>query len=277
MKQLKKILIPTDFSPLAAKAFQYAVKLAEKFDAKVKVIHVYRADFGVPVPETMAYQMLDARREEALKNLENFIAENNFGSKEVVIESDVEMGFPSDVVVDLSKNKNETIDLIVMGTKGEHNLAEKVFGSVTANVMRDAHCPVMAIPENADAFNVDQIAYATDLKSDTADSVREAAEFAKMFNASLHCVRVDTKAEDLSSELIRFNEMTSKLDVEIKIVEFSSDSIARGLDLYVQENGIDMVMMYRPQRSLFERIFHSSVTKQVAMHSKVPLLVFKKQ
>lgn len=277
MKQFKKILIPTDFSPSAAKAFQYAVKLALKFDAKVKVIHVYRADFGVPVPETMAYQMLDARREEALKKMADFIADNKFTTKEIVLESDVEMGFPSDVVVELTKNKNEAIDLIVMGTKGEHNFAEKVFGSVTANVMQNAHCPVMAIPEKADVFNVNQIAYATDLKSDTVDSVGEAAAFAKMFNASLHCVRVDTKAEDLSTDLIRFNEMTSKLDMEIKIVVFSSDSIARGLDLYVQENGIDMVMMYRPQRNLFEKIFHSSVTKQVAMHSKVPLLVFKKQ
>jgi nucleotide-binding universal stress UspA family protein len=277
MKQLKKILFPTDYSLMAKGAFVYALKLAKQFGAKIKVVHVYRADFGVPVPETVAYQMLEARKEEAEKNMSFFV---NLGPeseyRDVVIETSVEIGFSSDLIVDYSKNASEEIDLIIMGTKGEHNLAEQAFGSVTSNVIRDAKCPVLAVPENVRYEAVNSVVYATDLKSDNVDSVREAAEISTLLNATLHCVCVDTKAQDLSAALQQFSALVNQMNIDAKIVEISSDTIAHGLDQYVHENGIDMLLMLRPQRSLLERIFHSSVTKQVSMQSSVPLLVFKK-
>jgi len=62
----------------------------------------------------------------------------------------------------------------------------------------------------------------------------------------------------------------------MSLSEIKSDTLLHGLETYIQENGIDMLLMCRPQRNLFERIFHSSATKKVALHSTVPLLVFKK-
>jgi nucleotide-binding universal stress UspA family protein len=277
MKYLKKILFPTDFSPMSKHAFLYALKLAKKFNAKLKVINIYRADFGVPVPETVAYQMLEARKEEAQKELSLFVKlDSNSPYADVPLEYCVDMGFASDVIIDYSKNKEEEIDMIVMGTKGEHNLADKIFGSVTSNVIRDAKCPVLAIPEGTHDIEIRDIAYATDLKSDTVESLKEVAEIAAFFGANLHCICIDTEGNDFTPELRKFNDLISKLDLDMKIAELSSDTIAHGLDQYVHENGIDMVLMLRSHRNFFERIFLRSITTQVALHSTAPLLVFKK-
>jgi nucleotide-binding universal stress UspA family protein len=273
MKHVRKILVPTDFSASAVNAFNFAQKLAKKFGAKLKVINVYRADFGMPVPETMAYQMLEARKADALQKMKNFLKTADTSLK---LENVVEMGFPSDMIVDYTKIKEEKIDLIVMGTKGEHNLAERILGSVTTAVMRDAACPVLAVPENSKEDEIKEIAFASDLKSDISESVEEANKIAKLFKSELHCVFIDTDGDGSADEKNRFRELIAKLGVDVNLAELKSDTVDHGIDSYVHEEGIDLLLMYRPQRTLFERIFHSSATKKVLLHSKVPLLVFKK-
>jgi nucleotide-binding universal stress UspA family protein len=274
MKHVRKILVPIDFSASAANAFKFAQKLAKKFGAKLKVINIYRADFGMPVPETMAYQMLEARKAEALKKMENFLKTADI---ELKIENVVELGYPSDMIVDYTKIKEEKIDLIIMGTKGEHNLAERILGSVSTAVIRDALCPVLVVPENCKELEIKKIAYASDLKKDTAESIGEAAKIAKLFDATLHFVYVDTNGDSSGEEKQKFKELISKLHVDINLTELKSDTVDHGLDSYVHEEGVDLLLMYRPHRTLFERIFHNSATKKVALHSTVPLLVFKKQ
>jgi len=277
MKQLKKILFPTDFSPMAKAAFLYALRLAKQYGAVIQVMHAYRADFGVPIPETMAYQMLEARKEEAERKMSIFVRlEPNSPFQDLTIETSIEMGFAMDLAVDYSQNAAAAIDLIVMGTKGEHNLAEQAFGSVTSHVARAAKCPVLAVPENAKTKAISSIVYATDFKTDTVETIQEVIEIATLLGAVLHCVCVDTKTENLTADLQQFATLVNKLNADVKIVKIASDTVAHGLDQYVHENAIDMLLILRPQRTLLERIFHSSVTKQVAMHSTVPLLVFKK-
>ncbi len=276
MKALNRILFPTDFSEMSKAAYKVALELAQKHGASVEVLHVYRGDFGVPVPEVMGYEMLEARRAEAVKKMENFIAlAADWQLDAVKQQSEVEMGLAVDVVVDYAKRHEEGIDLIVMGTKGEHNLAEVMFGSVTTNVIRNAHCPVLAIPEGVTTAEVQSIAYATDFESDDMDAIHTAAAIAELFDAVLHCVRVTTDGSDNSKEMAKYNELVDKLEVEIKLSEVGSDSIARGLDTYVHEQGIDLLLMFRPKRTFFERIFHRSVTKQVALNASVPVMVFK--
>lgn len=278
MKSLKQILFPTDFSEPAKGAFLYALKVAKEIGANIIVLHSYRGDFGVPVPEVMAYQMLEARKEEAEHKMAAFAKlASDCGFNDVSIRTVVEMGLAMDVIVDYTATQEENIDLIIMGTKGEHNVTEVIFGSVTTGVIANATCPVLAIPEGANYKDIKTIVYATDFKSDTLDSVKEAATIAALFDAELHCVRVDTKKKDGSSEMTAFNELIAQLPQSpIRLAEISSDTIAHGLDVYVHEQGIQLILMSRPQRGLFESIFHRSVTKQVALHSTIPLLVFRK-
>jgi nucleotide-binding universal stress UspA family protein len=275
MKTLNRILFPTDFSEMAKGAYKVALELAQKFGAKVEVLNVFRGDFGVPVPEVMAYEMLEARREEASNRMSKFIALADEWDLSVEQTSLVEMGLPMDVIVDHAKRHEDGIDLIVMGTKGEHNLAEVVFGSVTTNVIRNASCPVLAIPEGTKSGDIRSIAYATDFESDGAEALQDAADIAALFGAQLHCVRVTTDGSSHTEAMAAYNDVIDELDLNVKLAEIGSDTIAHGLDNYVQEQGIDLVLMLRPQRKLFDRIFHRSVTKQVALKTSVPVMVFK--
>lgn len=278
MKVLNQILFPTDFSENAKAAFLYTLQMAKETGASVKVVHIYRGDFGVPVPEIIGYQMLEARKDEANLKMSEFLklaATDNF--KTVSLSSIVEMGLATDVVAELSKKEELAIDLVIMGTKGEHNAIEVVFGSVTTAVIANAGCPVLAIPEGAVYKAIKSIAYASDFKSDNAESLQEAADIAALLGAELHCVHVYTKAKDKENALAPFVALTKNIsNIKIQVTEIASDSVAHGLDQYVHENGIQLILMSRPHRGLIERLFHRSVTKQVALYITKPLMVFRK-
>ena len=45
-------------------------------------------------------------------------------------------------ILDVARN----VDLIVMATEGRHGVVDAMRGSVTERVVRDAPCPVLAVP-----------------------------------------------------------------------------------------------------------------------------------
>ena len=45
----------------------------------------------------------------------------------------------------------EKIDLVLMGTQGESNASNRVFGSETARIISQGKCPVLAVPKEAKA------------------------------------------------------------------------------------------------------------------------------
>jgi len=51
------------------------------------------------------------------------------------------------------------------------------------------------------------------------------------------------------------------------------DNVEKAMNNYVENNPIDLVAMITTKGNLFNNLFHDSITKQAAMHTKMPLLV----
>ena len=126
MKEIKKILFPTDFSAMATMGYKYCLKLAKQLGASIDVLHVYRSDLSVPVPEKAAQKIIEERKRNAQLKLGAFAHLQKSKQKdltegiEIVAHSAV--GLPEDVIANYSKSND--IDLILMPTKGEHNIIE---------------------------------------------------------------------------------------------------------------------------------------------------------
>jgi len=151
------ILAPTDFSETAAHALRYASALGERFDAHLLVIY---ADSFMPAVDfaaipggsfDLAQQKMIA---EARETLEVHVEMNICAS--VPYEVRVVVGSPVMAIVEEACETGA--DLIVMGTHGRSGLRRILLGSVTADVMRLAPAPVIAVnaatPETADVRKV---------------------------------------------------------------------------------------------------------------------------
>jgi len=153
MDSITNILAPTDLSLLSAKGLVYAGNLAKVTGAQVIVGHVVPTDEFVSHARLLEARYATARIEEQLSHLverhrqllHDFLNRHLLSSvSDLAIREIVEMGDPHRLIVEWVK-KN-AVDLIVMSTHGRSGLPRMMLGSVTEKVLRNAHCPVLAIP-----------------------------------------------------------------------------------------------------------------------------------
>ncbi|KAA3626274.1 MAG: universal stress protein [Bacteroidetes bacterium] len=268
---MKSILFPTDFSPSSQNAFKYACLLARDIGARIDVITVFHlpASDVADLPADY-YPRLIEEQEEVLENkLKAFT--QNVDCEDVLGRYDVAYGMfvPQEIT---SFAKMRDYELIVMGTKGSHNIMEKLMGSITTHTMMQAPCPVLAVPDGAIYEKVEKIAYATDFSLNDAHSVKMLIGIAKEIGAETYFVHVETHAE-----LGRVGDMIEIENYPFEFSEFSvvnHKSVMLGLDNYMEEKGIDWLSLFLPRRRLWERLFHSSFTRKMTFHTNKPVLVF---
>src|SRR5262245_4543810 len=145
MIDLRRILVPTDFSKWSQNALAYGAAFAEKFGAEVYLLHVVQ-DLALFIPEAVlaAPPMMPPVEQfvaAARAALERVAREAH--APGVVLRPEVAEGLPFDEIVRLARDRN--VDLIVMGTHGHTGLAHVLMGSVAEKVVRRAPCPVLTV------------------------------------------------------------------------------------------------------------------------------------
>jgi nucleotide-binding universal stress UspA family protein len=152
MKPIRRILCPTDFSPQADHALDYAIALARSFGATLWLVHVLEPPAILYAADVMSASLVDEALKLQRRNAESDLrlAEERCVAAKVQVATQLECGLPRDVLVGLSKDA----DLIVMGTRGRTGLRHLVLGSVAERVVRMAHCPVTVVPPPDDAEQV---------------------------------------------------------------------------------------------------------------------------
>jgi nucleotide-binding universal stress UspA family protein len=165
--EIKRILVPVDFSELSTKALTVAQKVAELFDATVSPVHVH-----IPITEmdepyalgmsSSVYQDFD-KIEQNLKERLTVLA------KEYIVENRladalIAFGNPAQSIIDLS----EEFDMIVMTTHGRTGFTRFLLGSVAEKVLRLAHVPVMVVEDKSDIGHFEKILVTTDFSQNSA-------------------------------------------------------------------------------------------------------------
>lgn len=144
MIDLRRILVPTDFSKFSDNALTYAVAFAEKFGAELHLLHVVQ-DLALFIPPEVAAAPVAAPVDQlttaAHAALDRIVREHTL--QRLNVQREVREGNPFAEVVRYAKERD--IDLIIMGTHGRTGLAHVLLGSVTEKVVRKAPCPVLTV------------------------------------------------------------------------------------------------------------------------------------
>lgn len=144
--KIETILVPTDFSEHADKAFEIALLFALAFGSRLELLHTY--DFGqwVTLYEvTFAERAGEKIRLEAMARLQPFV--DRAKADGIDVSTLVVLGTPSQMIIERA---NETkADLIVMGTRGLGALQQLFLGSVATRIIQMAPCPVLTIAANS--------------------------------------------------------------------------------------------------------------------------------
>lgn len=144
MKDVKKILVPVDFSENSKKIIKSAVYVAGKFQASLAVVFVVQSfeDYsGFFVPHMPISQFEEEMVQSAERKMESFLDENL--EESVAHEATVLSGDVAEEIVSYAQIQG--VDMIVMGTHGYKGFEKILFGSVAEKVVKTAYCPVMTI------------------------------------------------------------------------------------------------------------------------------------
>jgi len=147
MKDVRNIVVATDFSDIADHALDEAVELAEKFGAKITLVHSYEIPvYGFPdgilvASAEVTTQIQIASQKQLTEAIDRRKAHN------VPITPLLRMGAPWD---EINAAAAETgAGLIVIGTHGRRGLSRALLGSVAERVIRTATLPVLVVHKAA--------------------------------------------------------------------------------------------------------------------------------
>lgn len=132
IEPIRRILFPTDFSPAASAAFEYAERLAASTGARLLVLHVEQGS-GTVGP----LNKVDSKKQRQLQAVQS-------QSPDVDIERIFYAGSPGKVICWIAQERR--CDQIVMGTHGRTGLINLLMGSAAEYVVRHARCPVLTVP-----------------------------------------------------------------------------------------------------------------------------------
>jgi nucleotide-binding universal stress UspA family protein len=138
---IQHILVPVDFSEGTPAAVEQALELADKFSARITVLHVLENVFPPVAEAAVLYeQQFNDMQQEAESQLRT-LAESTAGRASV--DTVIETGEPWDCIVNHAKRRN--VDLIVLDTHGRSGLKHLLLGSVAERVVQHAPCAVFVV------------------------------------------------------------------------------------------------------------------------------------
>jgi nucleotide-binding universal stress UspA family protein len=273
---MKTIVVPTDFSEVATKALGVAKSIAKKTNAKLHIANFYTVpvvDYSYP-EISMPGEILEEMRKASKQGIR--IIADELEEEGITVETTFGMGMATDEIVELARKADA--DLIIMGTTGASGIMNTLIGSNAAHVMQRVEMPIMLVPYAYDGREIRNIVYADSLREDDTSVIGKLFVFAEAIGAvdvSLLNINTSGHYEAIDTDLVyRLNKTFGEQRVKLNFVD--ADNIKHGIDKYLELHNIDLVVMSTHKKTLLQRIFTPSNTRMMALHSKVPLMVYHK-
>ncbi|MBT8221372.1 MAG: universal stress protein [Bacteroidia bacterium] len=284
MRNVKRILVPTDFSAIALNALHYAIWLAGTWKADIHLLHVDSED-DAPNRASSSSTQLSKKRgrippEQQMNAVIDSVKSRATTKGAVdnlpIITSEIKSGTPSlqiEIVVE-----QMTIDLIIMGIGSTNKETDYKREMVRLNTLKKASCPILLIPEKLIDPKIQTIAYATGLNEADPLYIWRIEKLFKPFNPTMHIVHIlKDKDEELTLTMRELEEFLTdqRADVSTIFHTISSKSRTKALMKFEKERDVDLMVMSKPHRGFFAGLFHTSVSKQMVYNIIVPLLILK--
>lgn len=276
---MKKIIVPTDFSPTAEKAQNFAVQSAKLFDAEVTLLHAFEIEKFTTADYTgydndLVKKMMD-QIEKSFNKAKQYIADMD----DVEVKTHLSSYSLNTSIKEIEKENQA--DLIVMGTIGQGGIGRSLWGTRTSSLIGKAKTPIMVIPYNYIWKKPSKILFLTNKFEKDPEILNYIFEWAGLYTANVE-VGVFTDVDGDKAE--KFFENKEKLEEYESFIkeEFYEKSIVSQhlvgyefedtLNEYIQENEVDMVVMVTYPRGILSRLFNKSLTKEMSYNTQIPLL-----
>lgn len=272
---MKTIILPTDFSDIAANALRYALAFAAQEKSRLVLVHAVAVETLTSMEGSEVALPPDPRMDTYyLNRLAAFGRQVRQDQGDACpMEAVCVHGSLPDTLNKLVRSKQA--DLVIMGTKGARKLTDNWLGTHAFNFLRQAECPVLVIPQQATFQGIKRLAYASDFETEEEGVyLRQLLAFAKPFDPQTYIVNIksDEQLSVVSDRKILHNIKAQYPDYPFCFTQVRQDDVVAALQEFVQDNHIDVLAIGIQKRIWLERLFHRSISRELAFHSTGPIL-----
>ncbi len=286
---MKKILVPVDFSDHTETVCRFALEIAKKSGAEIRLFHAYfdyiivsnsSFPYSVDTNEMFNQEMMVKIRNEAKKDMEMLRSDltDELRREEITnvkVVHTLTGGLPEEEIINISETYNP--DLIVMGTRGKGE-KDILTGKISSKVVQNAKCRILTIPRNATYHGFNNMLYATDFNDEDVKDIEKLIDLVQYYKPMIHCVHINIDSDRIADESKmtvlkeHFQKLTDVGKLVFRIID--EDDFLEGINSYIKDNDIDIVALVHHRKSFLKRIFVRDHTREMLFHSDIPLYIF---
>lgn len=263
-----RILLPTDFSATAEKAAHFALHVYGTREVRYTLVNSYPlqnyADTFMPDLTVMAEE--DSR---------NGLQREAERLQKDTDQLDLEL---VSTYVTLPQALNEFAaehggDVVVMGTQGKGS--NRFFGRYASTMIERAQLPVITVPARWEPEPITRILLTMDGGPFEAGTLDVLVDLAGRCGAEVVVAHVQTNTANPSQGLDHTAMDATLKDIAHSYLTGTGANVVDTMNTLAMDHRIQLVAMVHRQRGFLDGLFHTSHTKQMALHTKLPLLVLR--
>jgi nucleotide-binding universal stress UspA family protein len=272
---IRKIVIPYDFSETAALALEHGVFMARFYRAEIILIHVVESrSFTSSITSAFTKSDDDEVKVSVNQKLKE-IADDIHHKSGIKVIYTTESGSIYKSIVNLARN--EEADIIIMGTHGVSGFQEFFMGSNAYRVVSESPCPVVTVQAHAKRVGFKSIVLPIDDSPASRQKVPFVTDLAQKYNSVVHIAGLMTDKDELwmrkfKIKVEQVEEFLEKHDVSYTTTYISGDNLAKMTMEYATEINADLVTIMTEQEPNITGFFLGNYAQQVVNHCKVPVM-----
>ncbi len=273
---IKKILIPFDFSETAELSLEHGVFMAKLMKAEVYLLHIVETT-TFPSSIAHAFTGFEKKVEEASNENLKALADKLHAEHGISVQIITEVGKIYKRIVHVAKQAH--IDIIIMGTHGAGGHSY-IIGSNTTRVVQEAPCPVISVQTHAKKVGFTKIAVPIDDSAESRQKVNFALEIAKKYNSDVVVIGLMRNGnEDYQRKFKIKIEQVEKflLDhgIHTEIIYKEGDDLSKGTLTSAEEIDADLVVIMTEQEPSITGLLMGSYATRVINGSKIPVMTVR--
>ncbi|WP_405382905.1 universal stress protein [Maribacter sp. LLG6340-A2] len=278
--QSKNIIVATDFSHEAYNALFYVTQLFATVQCTFHIINCYNdhssslgSSKGLFVTKKELADLHQVSQEKLTETVHKITLDTG------IKHHDFQMIASKNTLLNtISKTlKNLSVDLIVMGNKGQTGAKELFMGSNTIQIAKTiTQCPILAVPKEVDYTPFENIAFVTDLKKGcTRSTLAMLLTISKITKAAINVLHIKeseimTHKQVSNKKLLRLSFAQTPHNFEEVLNYANKASIIQD---FLSSRDFKFLAMAYHRKNFFERIVTEPVIMDLSIYAAVPFLI----
>jgi nucleotide-binding universal stress UspA family protein len=278
--QIKKILVPVDFTEMSESAALQGAEMAKLLEAEVYLLHVIPSNghysslnLEKPTPSDLINKVEDIINEKMTDFKNKILKKSGISAKTTIYTGNI-----VNRIIEFSHR--EKIDQIIMGTHGASGYKEMFIGSNAQRVVTLSEIPVLTMLDSKHESVFKNILIPIDDSIHSREKVNIALKIAKLYKSKIHILGLVNSNEKKDTDKMHIRLESVEKFVTHESLSFVTsiehgDSMAKTAINYAEKNQCDLIVINTGHESRITGIFLGAFAQQIVNHSVVPVLSVK--